>query len=33
MKKVSVYHYRVVFKPQTIVRDVDFRGDGKEVLK
>lgn len=23
---VSVYHYRVVFKPQTILPDVDFRG-------
>lgn len=23
---VSVYHYRVVFKPQTIIPDVDFRG-------
>lgn len=24
---VSVYHYRVVFKPQTILPDVDFKGD------
>jgi hypothetical protein len=24
--KVSAYHYRVVFKPQTIIPDVDFRG-------
>lgn len=23
---VSAYHYRVVFKPQTIIPDVDFRG-------
>lgn len=23
---VSVYHYRVTFKPQTILPDVDFRG-------
>lgn len=23
---VSAYHYRVVFKPQTIVPDIDFRG-------
>jgi hypothetical protein len=30
---VSVYHYRVVFKPQTIVPDVDFRGDVKELVK
>jgi len=28
---VSVYHYRVVFKPQAIVPDVDFRGDAKEL--
>ena len=24
---VSVYHNRIVFKPQTIIPDVDFRGD------
>lgn len=24
--KVSVYHYRVIFKPQTIIPDVDFEG-------
>lgn len=24
--KVSTYHYRVIFKPQTLVSDVDFRG-------
>jgi hypothetical protein len=24
---VSAYHYRVTFKPQTILPDVDFRGD------
>lgn len=30
-KDVSVYHYRVVFKPQTIIPDVDFRGDDKEL--
>ncbi|AIU44301.1 site-specific recombination directionality factor RDF [Delftia phage RG-2014] len=23
---VSVYHYRVTFKPQSIIRDIDFRG-------
>ncbi len=23
---VSVYHYRVIFKPQTIIPDVDFEG-------
>ncbi len=26
-KDVSVYHYRVIFKPQAIVPDIDFRGD------
>jgi hypothetical protein len=25
-KKVSVYHYRVIFKPQTIIPDIDFEG-------
>lgn len=30
---VSVYHYRVIFKPQTIVPDVDPRGDIKELVK
>jgi hypothetical protein len=29
---VSVYHYRVVFKPQSILPDVDFRGDMNELL-
>jgi hypothetical protein len=29
----SVFHYRVVFKPQVIVPDVDFRGDVKELVK
>lgn len=24
--KVSAYHYRVIFKPQSIVPDVDFKG-------
>lgn len=28
----SVYHYRVVFKPQSIVPDVDFRGNADELL-
>jgi hypothetical protein len=32
-KDVSVYHYRVVFKPQTIIPDVDFRGDADELTK
>lgn len=30
---VSTYHYRVVFKPQTILPDVDFRGDAGELTK
>jgi hypothetical protein len=30
---VSTYHYRVVFKPQTIIPDIDFRGDAGELLK
>jgi len=32
-KDVSVYHYRVIFKPQTIVPDVDFRGDVSELVE
>ena len=28
---VSAYHYRVIFKPQTIIPDVDFRGDANEL--
>ena len=31
-KKVGVYHYRVVFKPQTIVPDIDARGDLGELV-
>lgn len=31
-KDVSVYHYRVIFKPQAIIPDVDFRGDVGELL-
>ena len=31
-RDVSVYHYRVVFKPQTILPDIDFRGETKELL-
>jgi hypothetical protein len=30
---VSVYHYRVIFKPQSIVPDVDPRGDLRELVK
>jgi len=32
-KKVSAYHSRVIFKPQTIVPDIDFESDAKELLK
>jgi hypothetical protein len=28
---VSTYHYRVIFKPQTILPDIDFRGDAGEL--
>lgn len=30
---VSVYHHRIVFKPQTIVPDIDFQGDAEELLR
>jgi len=30
---VSVYHYRVIFKPQTILPDVDFRGNTGAAVK
>lgn len=30
---VSTYHYRVIFKPQTIVPEVDIRGNTNELLK
>ncbi len=32
-KDVSVYHYRVIFKPQTIIPDVDFRSDVQELVE
>ena len=32
-KDVSVYHYRVIFKPQVIVPDIDARGSVKELVK
>jgi len=31
-KGVSAYHYRVTFKPQTILPDIDFRGSASELL-
>ena len=30
---VSVYHNRIIFKPQSIVPEIDLRGDSKELLK
>ena len=30
--EASVYHYRVIFKPQTIIPDVDFRGSVDELI-
>lgn len=30
---VSVYHYRVIFKPQTILPDVDFKGSTDALQK
>lgn len=30
---VSVYHYRVIFKPQTIIPDIDARGDMEELVE
>ena len=30
--KVSAYHYRVTFKPQAIIPDIDFRGDAGELV-
>jgi hypothetical protein len=31
--QVSTYHYRVVFKPQAIIPDIDLRGSGRELLE
>ena len=30
---VSVYHYKVMFKPQSIIPDIDARGSASELLK
>ena len=30
---VSAYHYRVIFKPQSILPDIDFRGSAGELLE
>ena len=31
--RVSAYHYRVVFKPQAILPDIDFRGSGEALIE
>lgn len=31
-KGVNVYHYRVVFKPQSILSDIDLRGDAEALI-
>lgn len=30
---VSVYHYRVTFKPQSIINDIDFKGSADSLIK
>src|SRR5690554_3242542 len=30
---VSVYHHRVIFKPQTILPDIDFRGSAEDMKR
>lgn len=30
---VSTFHYRVMFRPQTIIPDVDFQSDARELLR
>lgn len=30
---VSAYHHRIVFKPQAIIPDFDFRGSTEELLE
>jgi hypothetical protein len=30
---VSLYHYRVTFKPQVILPDIDFRGSANELIE
>ena len=30
---VSRYHHRIIFKPQSILPDIDFRGDTEEMKK
>lgn len=30
---VNVFHTRVIFKPQSILRDFDFKGDSQQLIK
>jgi len=30
---VSTYHYRIIFKPQAILANIDFRGDAGEAIQ
>lgn len=30
---VNVYHHRIIFKPQSIIPDIDFRGDTSELTE
>jgi hypothetical protein len=30
--KVSTYHYRVIFKPQSILPDIDYKADGEQLV-
>jgi hypothetical protein len=32
-QKVSAYHYRVIFKPQTIIPDIDARGSAGALVE
>ena len=33
MADVSVFHHRIIFKPQTIIPDVDFEGSARELIE
>jgi hypothetical protein len=30
---VSVYHHRIIFKPQSIIPEIDLRGDVDELVE
>lgn len=32
-ERVSAYHHRITFKPQSIIPDIDFRGSAEELLE